>query len=293
MANILGRTPLGGKVRELEGIYGVVERKIAKEMAMVDIGNYKELKAVKTQERIDGLVKMLNRAAIRWSKEAVPEAYERGYAVSKTRLEILGVRRDEEFNNKTHRQAIEYQVNETMDVLIRANQSIKLNVATFLYLARQAVKGLSQFQAFDMRDEELIDELLGDALRAGETRGYASKAVREYFSARFGDAQFISINGRNYNLRKYADLVAKTRLRVVQSEAVKNSCQEYRNDLIQISDHGTDCMVCIPYEGNIYSISGRHPVYPLLDAWPPFHCRCQHNASPTSEVVLEARERWG
>jgi len=295
MANKLGRIPLGDRVRELERIYGIIGREIAKEMAAMDIGNYQELRAMKTQERIDMLVKMLNTAAIKWSKEAVPEAYDRGYAVSKTRLEILGVQRDREFNDKIHRHAIEHQIDETMDVLIKANQSIKVNVATFIYLARQAARGLSQFQAFDMRDEQLIDELLGDALREGETRGFASKIVREYFAEKFGDVKFININGRDYNLRKYADLVAKTRLRHVQSEAVKNSCREYRNDLIQISDHGTDCAsnICQNYEGNIYSISGSHSVYPYLDAWPPFHPRCQHSASPTSEVVLEARERWG
>ena len=287
-----GRIPLRDRVRELERIYGTMEREIAKEMALMDIGNYQELKAIKTQEKIDGLVKMLNQAAIKWSKKAIPEAYERGYAVSRTRLEILGVQKDREFDSKTHEQAVEYETDITMDVLIKANQSIKLNVATFLYLARATARGLSQFQAFDMRDEELIDELLGDALRAGETRGYAMKAVREYYAERFGDAQFIRINGRNYNLRSYADLVAKTRLRVVQSEAVKNSCKEYDNDLIEISAHGTDCIICDPYEGNVYSISGKHPVYPYLDAWPPFHCRCQHNASPTSEVALEWRERY-
>ena len=205
MPKRIGRIPLGDKVRELERIYGVIEREIAKEMALMDIGDYRELRAIKTQERIDKLVRMLNRAAIKWSNEAVPEAYEKGYVISRTRLQILGIQRNEEFNNKTHNQAIEYQVNETMSVLIKANQSIKLNVATFLYLARQAVRGLSQFQAFDMRDEEFIDELLGDALREGETRGFASKIVREYFAERFGDAKFITINGRDYNLRKYAD----------------------------------------------------------------------------------------
>ena len=293
MANKLGRIPLGGKVRELERIYGTVEREIAKEMALMDIGNYRELKAISTQEKINGLISMLNRAAIKWSKEAVPEAYEKGYAVSKTRLEILGVQKDEEFNDKTHRQAIEYQINETMDVLIKANQSIKQNVATFLYLARTAARGLSQFQAFDMRDEEFIDELLGDALRAGETRGYAMRTVKEYFSERFGDAQFITINGRNYNLRSYADLVAKTRLRVVQTEAVLNSCKEFDSDLVQVSDHGTDCQICLEYEGNVYSLSGKSSAYPYLDSYPPWHPRCQHNISPTSEIILEARERWG
>lgn len=292
MAERIGRIPLRDRVRELERIYGVIEREIAKEMARMDIGNYRELKAIETQERIGELVGMLNRAAIKWSKEATYEAYEKGYAVSKTRLEILGAQRDEEFNRKTHGQAIEYQADITMDTLIKANQSIKLNVATFLYLARQTARGLSQFQAFDMRDEKLIDELLGDALRAGETRGYALKVVKEYYAEMFGDTQFIRINGRNYNLKSYADLVAKTRLRVVQSEAVKNSCQEYRNDLIQISDHGTVCDICIPYEGNVYSISGQHPAYPYMDAWPPYHPRCQHNALPTSEVALGIRGQY-
>lgn len=292
MANNLGRIPLRNRVRELERIYGVAEREIAREMALLDIGNYRELKAVETQEKIYRLVKMLNTAAIKWSKGAVPEAYERGYTVSKTRLEILGVQKDEEFNGKTHEQSIEYQTDKTMDDLIKANQSIKLNVATFIYLARQTARGLLQFQAFDMRDEQLIDELLGDALRAGETRGYALKTVKEYYAEQFGDAKFIRINARNYEMRAYADLVAKTRLRAVQSEAVKNSCQEYENDLIQISDHGCDCVICLPYEGNVYSISGKHSSYPYMDAWPPYHPKCQHSALPTSEVALGIRGQY-
>jgi len=292
MAKRIGRIPLGDKVRELKRIYGVIEREIAREMASVDIGNYQELKAISTQERINKLIKMLNKSAIKWATKAVPEAYNKGHAVSKTRLEILGIQKEGGFQDKTHRQAIERQVNITMDVLIRANQSIKVNVATFLYLARQAVRGLSQFQAFDMRDEQFIDELLGDALREGETRGYAMKVVREYFRAEFGDAKFININGRNYEMKAYADLVAKTRLRVVQTEAVLNTCKEFDNDLVQVSDHGCDCQLCLEYEGNIYSLSGKNTAYPYLDSYPPWHPRCQHNISPTSEVALGARERW-
>ena len=292
MANKLGRIPLGNKVNELERIYGIIEREITREMALVDVGNYRELGAIATQEKIDKLIKMLNRSVVRWSTKAVAEAYEKGRMVAKTRLEILGLQKVGGFQNKTHRQAIERQVNITMDVLIRANQSIKLNVATFLYLARQAVKGLSQFQAFDMRDEEFIDELLGDALREGETRGFASRIVRDYFREQFGDAKFININGRNYEMRKYADLVAKTRLRVVQTEAVLNTCKEFDNDLVQVSDHGCDCQICQEYEGNTYSLSGKSSSYPYLDSYPPWHPRCQHNISPTSEIVIEAKERW-
>lgn len=292
MPKTLGRFPLAVRVKELERMYRIAGREIAKEFAVVDIGDFRELQAIQTEEKIDGLVKMLNRAAIKWSKAAVPEAYEKGYAVSKTRLEILGAEKSREFKEKTHSQEAEFQTDESMNELIKANQSIKTNVAIYLYLARQAARGLAQFQAFDMRDEAVIDELLDEALRAGGTRGEAKRAVRAHFRAKFGEAQFIRINGRNYNLPKYADLVAKTRLRHVQSMAVKNSCQEYQNDLVEISSHNTVCDQCGIYEGNIYSVSGSHPKYPYLDAWPPFHPRCQHNAAPTSEVALKWRAKY-
>ena len=290
MAKRIGRIPLRDRVRELERIYGIVEREIARTLALVDIGNYKELKTIKVQEKVDRLIKMLNRATIKWTESAVPEAYEKSYAISKTRLEILGAQRDDEFRKKTHKQAIERQEELTMDVLIRANQSIKVNVATFLYLASQASKGLSQFQAFDMRDEQFIDELLGDTLRAGGTRGQAMRTIREFFKEQFGDAKFININGRNYEMRKYADLVAKVRLRTVQTEAVLNSCKEYDNDLVQVSDHGSEFIdICLEYEGNVYSLSGKSTTYPYLPEYPPYHPRCQHSILPTSEVALEAR----
>ena len=292
MAERIGRIPSRSRVRELERIYRIVEREIVKEMFLVDIGNYRELKAIKTRENIDGLIKMLNKAAIKWSKEAVPEAYEKGYAVSKTRLEILGAQKDGEFNNKIHVQAIEHQIDETMDVLIKANQSINLNVAMYLYLTQQAFRGIMQIQAFDFRDEELIADLLDDAIRAGETRTYAKNLVMDYIKSEVGEGKFIQIRGRNYNMEKYADGVAKTRLRVVQTESVLNSCKEYDNDLVQVSDHGTTTPICLPYEGNVYSLSGKSSAYPYLDAYPPFHFRCQHHISPTSEVALGVRERY-
>ena len=260
---------------------------------MTDVGNYQEVKAVKTQEKIDRLIGMLNRAAIKWSKAAIPAAYEEGYEVSKTRLEILGAQRDEEFNRKKHEQDIEFEVDETMNDLIRANQSIKMNVGMYLYLVRQTSQALMQIQEFDFRDEEFIAGLLDDAIRAGETRSYAQKLVMDHIKSEVGEGKFIQIKGRNYNMRKYADTVAKTRLRTVQTEAVLNSCKEFDNDLVEVSDHGSEFVdICLEYEGNVYSLSGKHPIYPYLPAYPPFHIRCQHHIRPTSEVALEARGRY-
>ena len=289
MAERIGRIPLGDRVRELDRMYGAVEKEITKELLSTDVGNYQEVKVVRAQEKIDKLIKMLNREAIRWSKAAVPEAYEEGYDVSRTRLEILGAQRDEEFNDKIHEQTVDFETDETIDILIKANQSIRMNVGMYFYLVRQAARGLMQIQEFDFRDEEFIAGLLDDAIRAGESRGYAKKLITDYIKSEVGEGKFIQIRGRNYKMSSYADLVAKTRLRHVQTEAVRKSCKEFENDLVEVSDHGTSTVICIPYEGNVYSLSGKHPVYPYLEAYPPFHPRCQHHIRPTSEVALEAR----
>lgn len=288
----IGRIPLRKRVRMLEMDYYIAQKDIQKALLSINVANYSELAAADIRKKIDMQIRQLNRKAIRWAKESVPMAYRDSYLISKTRLEILGAKKSLYFNAKKHRNSIDEYIDKTMDDLIKANQSIKMNVAMYLYLVRQAIKGLMQIQAFDIREEAFIADLLDEELRAGATRGHAQRLIMEHLKIQALDGQFIQIHGRNYNMRKYADLVAKTRLRHVQTEAVLNSCKEYENDLVEVSDHGCDCNICLPYEGNIYSLSGSHPTYPFLDSYPPWHPRCQHNISPTSEVALEWRERY-
>lgn len=292
MAQRIGRIPLRDRVLELDRIYGIVEREIVKELLLIDVGNYQEVRAVKVQEKIGELIKMLNRSATKWAKVAVPEAYNKGREVAETRLEILGAERNEEFPKEAHKQSIEREIEETIDILIRANLSIKLNVAMYLYIVSQASRRIMQIQEFDFRDEAFVSELLDDAITAGETRAYAKNTVLNYMKAEVGEGNFIRIRGRNYNMKKYADLVAKTRLRTVQTESVLNSCKEYENDLVEVSAHGADDIICEPYEGGIYSLSGKHTTYPYLDAYPPWHPRCQHHIRPTSEAALEVRAKY-
>lgn len=291
MANRLGRIPLRERTRELERIYYGVQREIAHQLSSVDIGDYRELKAMDIQQKIEGLIKKLNRYAMRWAKSSIPEAYKESYDISRTRLEILGKKRDGKFDPKKHRYAVMDYIDMTSNDLIKANMSIKNNVNTYLYLTRQAFMGLSQIQAFSYEDEEAINELIQEAIERGERPGYATKLIREYFQTKIGDGQFILINGRNYNLKYYARLVARTRMRKTQTEAVKRTCEQYDNDLVQVSEHNTDCKICLPYEGQIFSLSGQHPHYPLWDdSWQ--HPQCEHNILPTSEEAISVREQY-
>jgi len=193
---------------------------------------------------------------------------------------------------KKHRNSVDNYIDLTANDFIKANQSIRQNVSTYLMLSRQATSAAQQIQAFDLRNEEIIAKLLDDAIREGASRQALQQKIRIHFQRKLYEQKFININGRDYNLIKYAKMVARTRLRAVQSEAVKNTSEQYENDLIEISDHGCDCDICKEFEGNVYSISGNTPGYPMMMEWPPYHPSCEHSASPTSEIALGIREQF-
>jgi len=278
------------EIAVLTKIYSIAGKEISDELTKIDFANYLELTAIKTEDRINTILRRLNRLAIKWTKKTVPIAYTEGYNKSISILNKIGAEKDPFYEIKKHRNSVDTFIDLTAGDLIKANMSIRQNVATYLTLARKSYSGIQQLQAFDLRDEEIIAKLLDDAIREGASRGALNQLIRKHFNRKLYEQAFININGRNYNLIKYAKMVARTRLRQIQSEAVKNSCEQFENDLIEISDHGTKCEICIPFEGNIYSISGKHPTYPLMTEWPPYHPNCMHSAHPTSDIELRARE---
>ena len=292
MAERITLIPLRQKVKELEQVYHRTQREIGMVLLSVDPANFRELNAIKAQERIEALIRNLNRISIRWAKESVPIAYEKSYIVARTSLEILGAKRDKSFHTNIHRFTIDEYIEKTMKDLITANQSIKINVNMYLYLVRRASAGLMQIQAFGLADDEVISEIIMDTIEMGEARSYASTRIYEYLRLQLLDGKFISKSGRNYNLRDYSKMVARTELRRAQTDATKNACKEYQNDLVQWSRHANPCPECAEFEGQIYSLSGNHPIYPFLSWEPPLHPNCEHDISPTSEVAIEYREAY-
>jgi len=62
LAKRIGLIPLKEKIRELENVYGRVQKEIASELFSVEIMDYRETKAMKVQERIDALIRKLRRS---------------------------------------------------------------------------------------------------------------------------------------------------------------------------------------------------------------------------------------
>ena len=92
------------------------------------------------------------------------------------------------------------------------------------------------------------------------------RAVPDFVEAlhREGVTAFVDKAGRNWSLRTYASMVLRTTSR--QAEVLSVLTQDPEWDLYKISKHGTTCKLCAPYEGRVYSKSGRDPDFPPLSA---------------------------
>lgn len=115
---------------------------------------------------------------------------------------------------------------------------------------------------------------------------------------REGVTAFVDKAGRHWSLHTYCAMVSRTTSRQAEVLAVLTADPE--QDLYRISSHGTTCGICAPYEGRVYSKSGRNPDYPplaaafgkqdpagpdtLANTWLNLHPNCLHALYPYSEV---------
>jgi hypothetical protein len=182
-----------------------------------------------------------------------------------------------------------------MLILIRANNSIPATVDRYLSAVAMANRtvGAARVREFSFSQAEGdVGRLAAEAELKEKSRGWLSHQVRDFLRTLIEDDEFIEINGRMYRMNKYAELVARTAMRESQTAATLDMCRQYENDLVVVSDHGTDCEECEEFEGKTYSISGTSLEYPMLEDEPPFHPNCKHVLLATSEegIALE-RER--
>jgi len=126
------------------------------------------------------------------------------------------------------------------------------------------------------------------------TEGLAQKVFRELngtgqFQKDVADmvtGKVIRIKGRNYNLAKYSEMVARVRMNELDISARTNTYAEAGVDLVQIGQSPTPNSTCpgVKLEGTIWSVSGNDPKYQPLsecpNGGPPFQPRCHHDLLP-------------
>ncbi|MCJ7828585.1 MAG: phage minor capsid protein [Dehalococcoidia bacterium] len=238
----------------------------------------------------------LNGVSGRWTRQMTKVAYEKAAEKTKAQLWKLGRRIPRGIMPARSGPKV---VEATADTaLLKATGSIMRTVEQFISAALMGTSAtkniIGAVQEFDYEDIDVeFADLAAQAVKQELSRGALKKQIMERLRQLVGDENFIQIGERMYNLRSYAEMVARTTLREAQTQATLDLCATYENDLVEISDHNTECALCEQYEGNVYSLSGNDPEYPKLEEETPFHPNCQHSMLPTSSEALRAREIFG
>lgn len=115
------------------------------------------------------------------------------------------------------------------------------------------------------REPDIFRSSMLEAVAQGEASGLGVSQARAIFLETMkedGITAFTDASGRNWSLRNYAEMAARTTSR--QATNLGTLFADEEHDLYRMTSIGSTCKVCAPLEGRIYSRSGTHPIYPPL-----------------------------
>lgn len=153
----------------------------------------------------------------------------------------------------TLKDALPLEADPTIKATIEAWQStaktqINLTMATMLERSSQVyVDTLNRVTA----------QVLSGAMSGREA---LVRAVKEW--SQRGLPSIIDKAGRQWTTEAYANMVIRTNTRRVITEVQMERALEYGADLIEVSAHSGARPLCEPYQGRIFSLSGKSEKYP-------------------------------
>jgi hypothetical protein len=297
--------PVKEQIDRIQSVYSRTAERIVGILSGLDPASFTSLEHGRALREVKDAIDVLNIQVRSWAPGAIKAAYEESAGVARTRLELIGAKPNRRYNPVRRDKKIAALTKTILTDYWKANRTIEKTARQYLSVMSQAAAGVAkvqaqaqEFDAAEVKDfiRRTVAGVLGavtkyNAGTAHLTSQDLAAKIRAKLLEKIGGGDFITIRGRDYNLKSYAELVAQTRMAESQTDATIEACREYDNDLVQFSKHDNPCEICAQYEGNVYSLSGDNPDYEKLpdEAYCPVHPRCEHGLNPTSENALAWR----
>jgi len=286
-------------IKILKDRYARLTQFMVRELTRSLNGAYPQIEAAKVQGKINDALRQMDIFAAGWAKTAVTRAYTDSARRTKVQLEMIGARRPAgQAPGRIHGENMAGFTARIYGDLKKANVSAGRTAQTILAMVRTGFSKVSRLQEFEFNPydldevEGLFEEWATEAVLKQQARATLSGRIIDYLRNQIEEGDFVEVNGRHFSVAYYAEMVARTMLREAQTSATKAMCLDYENDLVEFSTHNKPCDECAELEGQVFSISGTHPIHAPLTAEeePPLHPNCEHSLSPTSDVAISFRE---
>jgi hypothetical protein len=230
----------------------------------------------------------MNRIFSSWSKEQIPIIYRKSLRQIDARIRVARsvINTGKRGLTATLNSRASAQI---MQSLYRSASEGFLDASL---LGRKNMFNLTRLTQQTLIQESLIDVTVAQGLELGNLRTSANAITGQLWEKLWNEAenkQFVQAGKMKFKPDTYAELVARTKFHEAQSQAALLEASNYDTDLIQVSSHNTTTEICIPFEGKIFSISGKDKRFPPLTESSPFHPRCLHLMYPAFESALETQ----
>jgi len=96
-----------------------------------------------------------------------------------------------------------------------------------------------------------------------QTTRQAAKRIKADLAEK-GITGFVDKAGREWDMGRYAKVLAQETTNGAFRQGSINRYQEHGHDLVRISSHSKSCPRCVPWQGRTLSLSGTDPDYPSL-----------------------------
>lgn len=186
---------------------------------------------------------------------------------------------------------------------------LKIDTYTFTALHTKAIELITENMinslnnAVDVvgrRTEDAIRDIGLSSTADKFATGYTIKQQQKQLKEELLDKNITCIKdklGRNINVTSYASMVARSVVAETQNTCIKNVAKENGHDLVKMTSHYGACPVCVPYEGRVYSLSGKDKRFPSIKNVPGFrdgynniHPRCSHRIGVWVEKYGDAEK---
>ena len=217
-----------------------------------------------------------------WIVMAVADSYSKGANMAYADLKVTGVKvpsgnvYTEEFTAKKIREIGALTIHKEA-----VNALISDTYLDFANGMNGLIKG-AEHQLNDAMKRQTRAHMI-----AGQLTGASMEDIAREVKSLLGDQGFsvlLDRGGRQWSLRQYSQMLVRTHIMKSTNEGTLNRITEWGVDIVQISEHSGACPICIPYEGRIYSISGKSEKYDKLVLGVPIHPNCRHTFLPRPDL---------
>ncbi len=256
------------QARRLIKLYDEAEREILKEVNRLLLKNpesYSMAWQKTILRRVQQIRADLLAGSRTWCQEAIPDSYMKG--VSWADADPLAGNKVLAGFGSIHQQAAQVLAENTYSRFVGVDQIVGRRIDdVFRSVALENIKG---------------------SVIGYHTTKQAARRIKADLAER-GITGFVDRAGHEWDMSRYAKVVAQETTNQSFRQGTLNRFQELGHDLVRLSSHSGSCPRCIPFEGRTFSLSGNDTQFPSLDearAGGVFHVGCLHVLSLAREEV--------